>query len=640
MAENTKIVISAVDKTARGLGAVTSRLKKVSGAIFSMRTALVGVAGAAGFGLLVKSSLNATNALAKTASKIGTTTEALSGLRYAADLTGVSTQTMDMALQRFTRRTAEAAKGTGEAKDVIRELGVDAKKLVKMPLDERMLVLADAFEKVDNEADRLRLAFKLFDSEGAALVNTLGLGRDGLAEMLGEAKALGVVMSSSAAKGVEDASDALSRLGFLFKGVTDQTVAAFAPAIEKLTTKFKEFLLKVTESEGGIEKFAKVMAESILNSVGTVLKALQTMVNGVITAFNELLIAKDNVTGFFTSDDEKNARQLRTEMEKINAAMAEREIRIEGLTARAKRSAELTQESDRKRLESLQKLLEKAEEIGDTELIPHLTFGDEFNSFINEIAASSQVMGVTGADAVNNISNALVKGTPLLQQYFDELKKLNDQLASGSITQEEYNKRKAEIERLIALEQRLIDFKNKTTTEQTQHVLGELSTQFSGVARNNKKLFELNKKLQIGQAIMNTYAGATKAFASYPPPLNFVMAAAVVASGLAQVAQIRAQSFDGGGFTGHGARSGGVDGKGGFPAILHPNETVVDHTKGQGNRATKGGDSIVINQTINVTTGVAQTVRAEIANLMPQITQAAKMAVADAQQRGGRLVSA
>ena len=31
-----------------------------------------------------------------------------------------------------------------------------------------------------------------------------------------------------------------------------------------------------------------------------------------------------------------------------------------------------------------------------------------------------------------------------------------------------------------------------------------------------------------------------------------------------------------------GARAGGVDGKGGFPAVLHPNETVVDHTKGQG----------------------------------------------------------
>ncbi|WP_306111337.1 MULTISPECIES: hypothetical protein [unclassified Roseovarius] len=41
-------------------------------------------------------------------------------------------------------------------------------------------------------------------------------------------------------------------------------------------------------------------------------------------------------------------------------------------------------------------------------------------------------------------------------------------------------------------------------------------------------------------------------------------------------------SFDGGGYTGSGARMGGVDGKGGFPAILHPNETVIDHTRGGG----------------------------------------------------------
>jgi tape measure domain-containing protein len=38
-------------------------------------------------------------------------------------------------------------------------------------------------------------------------------------------------------------------------------------------------------------------------------------------------------------------------------------------------------------------------------------------------------------------------------------------------------------------------------------------------------------------------------------------------------------SFDGGGYTGGGSRSGGLDGRGGFPALLHPNETVIDHTK-------------------------------------------------------------
>jgi len=51
-------------------------------------------------------------------------------------------------------------------------------------------------------------------------------------------------------------------------------------------------------------------------------------------------------------------------------------------------------------------------------------------------------------------------------------------------------------------------------------------------------------------------------------------------------------SLEGGGFTGSGARSGGTDGRGGFPATLHPNETVIDHTKGQGKGAS---NNIVVN---------------------------------------------
>ena len=52
--------------------------------------------------------------------------------------------------------------------------------------------------------------------------------------------------------------------------------------------------------------------------------------------------------------------------------------------------------------------------------------------------------------------------------------------------------------------------------------------------------------------------------------------------GLAQALAAAGGSFEGGGFTGMGSRSGGIDGRGGFPAILHPNETVIDHTRGQG----------------------------------------------------------
>lgn len=50
-------------------------------------------------------------------------------------------------------------------------------------------------------------------------------------------------------------------------------------------------------------------------------------------------------------------------------------------------------------------------------------------------------------------------------------------------------------------------------------------------------------------------------------------------------------SLHGGGFTGRGMRAGGIDGRGGFPAILHPNESVIDHENGGG----WGGTKIVIN---------------------------------------------
>lgn len=53
-----------------------------------------------------------------------------------------------------------------------------------------------------------------------------------------------------------------------------------------------------------------------------------------------------------------------------------------------------------------------------------------------------------------------------------------------------------------------------------------------------------------------------------------------------------------------------------------------------------GGDGVVINQTINLSTGVQQTVRAEMTNMLPQIAQAAKGAVLDAKRRGGSFSAA
>jgi len=111
----------------------------------------------------------------------------------------------------------------------------------------------------------------------------------------------------------------------------------------------------------------------------------------------------------------------------------------------------------------------------------------------------------------------------------------------------------------------------------------------------------------------------------------------------------------GSGSTGSGATSGGESGipqfdPRGYAAIGGPVESGSPYIVGERgpemfvpnqkgaiipNNKLGGGGGVVVNQTINVSTGVQQTVRAEIATLMPQIANAAKGAVADARMRGG-----
>ena len=58
------------------------------------------------------------------------------------------------------------------------------------------------------------------------------------------------------------------------------------------------------------------------------------------------------------------------------------------------------------------------------------------------------------------------------------------------------------------------------------------------------------------------------------------------------------------------------------------------------NSSIKSGGDVVVQQTINVTTGVQQTVRNEIQTLLPQIAEASKAAVLDARRRGGSFANA
>jgi hypothetical protein len=124
----------------------------------------------------------------------------------------------------------------------------------------------------------------------------------------------------------------------------------------------------------------------------------------------------------------------------------------------------------------------------------------------------------------------------------------------------------------------------------------ELGNIFGQLGQYNKRAFQAAKAFNIANAIMNTYLGATKALAMFPPPFNFIAAAGVVAAGLAQVAAIRSQTYSG--------RALGGPVMGGESYIVGENGPEL-FTPAQSGSITRNdqldgmGDKVEINFTIN-----------------------------------------
>ncbi len=287
--QNLNFTITAKDLTRGTFRKLNQSLGLVRKALFNFKVGLTAVAGAAGLGLLVKSSLQSIDTLGKTARKLGVTSQALQKLRFAANIAGVETRTVDMAVQRFTRRLSEAANNTGEAKDALKELGLNAKELTKLSLDQQMLKLADAFDEVQSSGDKVRLAFKLFDSEGVAFVNTLEGGSAALRQMFEEAEGLGFILSKSAVKGVEQANDAFMKLKTMLGGVLNQLVAGLAPAFQAIAETIRVKLVNAIKEAGGIEKFGRSLALTVVGLFKSAAQAIQDFTNETIRQLNRII---------------------------------------------------------------------------------------------------------------------------------------------------------------------------------------------------------------------------------------------------------------------------------------------------------------------------------------------------------------
>jgi len=220
----------------RGTKQATSSMKRFASSIKKIGIATAFAAGAAAV-LTLRKQLKELDQVAKTASKLGLLPERLMGLQFAFAQTGVKAEGGAVAIQRMTRRLNDASKASGSPiAKALRAVGLEASELTKLSPDQALSQIADGMNRLDTQAEKVSFAFKLFDTEGVGLVNTLAGGSAGLAEMQAEAEALGATLSTEQLKGIEDVNNEWNRMTAALSGAAGTIVSDMAPAIKDMLT--------------------------------------------------------------------------------------------------------------------------------------------------------------------------------------------------------------------------------------------------------------------------------------------------------------------------------------------------------------------------------------------------------------------
>lgn len=199
---------------------------------------LIALGAGIGFEELIRHSAESIVALSRLSQRLGSSTESLSELGYAAKLGGVGADEFAHSLEMMTRKIGGSTDELGGASLAIAKLGISMQLLKSQSPDEQFRTIAEAISHVQNASERAAITVSIFGRSGARMLNMLSGGRAGLEEAAEQARKLGISLNGIDAAKVELAHEAVTKLHAAFEGVANTIVIAVAPFVSALANQF------------------------------------------------------------------------------------------------------------------------------------------------------------------------------------------------------------------------------------------------------------------------------------------------------------------------------------------------------------------------------------------------------------------
>lgn len=563
----------------------------------------------------VKGMIDQADNLNKASQKFGVPVEQLSALKYAADLADVSFEALGKGLGKMSKAMLEGLSNpSGEAAKNFQALGVsitDTNGQLR-PTEAVFADIADKFSTMQDGAAKTALAIRIFGRSGADLIPLLNAGRSGLKQMTDEAKELGIVISTETARKAEEFNDTLKKVHVSVQAVALRAAEALLPALQQLANAMVTGAKEGSSLQGIINSLitqkdideVRYYATVIENLVRT-LSALKAFPGNIITEgitaalakLNEVVIQNQkNLDAYYRSLLSLGQAGAFESLENLPALMD----RVARGMSNANTGALAAKSALDSFIQSQQKSIAahqaEAEAIGmgigvrerlkiyfEAEAIAranNITLTEQQKMKLNELALAAE-------NAAIKIAGAQMKQEALSpwDLYLQKLRDINTVL--------EKHPELAEAARIASMKAAAAMAESYGQTAAT--AMGNFATFFKEFGKGNKAMFIAAKAFSVSQAIINTFVGVTKALAEGGPVLGPILAASIVAAGMAAVAKIIAekppQMATGGSLMVGG--SGGIDSKM-IPIMASPGEKITVDQNKYGESSSSGGKTITV----------------------------------------------
>lgn len=630
----------------RGLKAATASVsafgKTLSGAFSYFAPSINSMVNA--LGGQVKATIDAADHLNKMSQSTGLSTEELSKLKYAADLSDISTESLGKSMGKLSKAMLSAATdGAGGAAQAFNAMGVAVKNNdgTLRSQNDVLLDVAAKFSGYTDGAAKSALAITLFGKAGAGMIPLLNQGRDGLQEAGDEAEKFGLVLDKKTTMAAEAFNDNLKKMDLIKQGLVTTITAQMLPAFEQMS----EVMLESKQNSSLMTDVASFLTTAIRGTIqvglelAAVFKGLFSELSAFAAAYKssdgiwsglkngwaamnaegeksmqtlaDLKVVVSNlwkdVPEFNWTSQLTDIRSMNKEVQAIAGEWAKvaapivsadgavknalqsfldsQAKRIAGQNAEAATIGKSVGEQARLRIEYEAQAIALAKNItlGPVQLQQIAAMGN---------AAAQAAMKVAGAQATLQAMNPTEK----YQLEMSQLKQLYD---AGTISLETFGAR----------QQQIAEQAGATWDLASASIAGSFATISGSFGKESKGMAVAAKVFGAIQGTISMFTGAAKAL-ELPFPANLAAMAAVLAKGASLVASIKSQSIPSGYMTGGSFMVGGAGGPDSVPVsfmaspgeqvdIWRPDEGGGADPRGGGGR---GGGPTTINLAVPIAT--------------------------------------